>query len=83
MVLEADGGYPHDINPDPSGGWKTRNLCASDPPVTAERVFRYGGRGNGVVLTVEDRPHNAEPDMAMLKSCTISKWEKRARSPKL
>ena len=82
-MSEADGGYTHDINSDPSGGWKTVNLCASDPLMMAEQVFRYGGRGNGVFLTVEDRPHNAEPDIAMLEACTISKWEKRVRRSKL
>ena len=30
LCSPADGGYPHDINPDPSGGWSTKNLCAGD-----------------------------------------------------
>lgn len=86
-MATADGGYPHDINPDPSGGWETRNLCAgrspSEPPMTADSVFRYGGKGKGVFMTAESGPHSAAPDEAMLETCVVSQWAKQATEARL
>jgi O-succinylbenzoate synthase len=73
----AEGGYPHDINPDPSGGWATRNLCAGERGQRAADMLRFEP-GKGVFITATTAPHSAAPDPEMLEACTVSHFAKSA-----
>lgn len=72
------GGYSHDINPDPSGGWAERNLGAGAAGMRADEMMEYRGRGNGVFIRATETPHSAAPDPVMLEKCTVAKWAMRA-----
>eukprot|EP01050_Picozoa_sp_SAG11_P013887 SAG11_NODE_1657_length_4501_cov_2.957065_2_plen_102_part_00 len=74
----AAGGYSHDINPEPSGGWAERNLGGGAAGMTADEMMEYRGRGNGVFIRATQAPHSAAPDPSMLEKCTVAKWSRQA-----